>query len=185
MGRLAGQSSVLRKNNRKSFRRRWTRINSDIQRIVRPPQPTCWSVFLSPKIASDPRHYWRKSCWGGELAGQPTAIAGAKARYILTPYGPTKSRALIHVFTPKDLRRKWTRINADFLEWIVALTHPTCWQVFLSLKSASDPRRYWRKSIRAGALAAGQSPVVSPQNPASLMNFQRPNGREPRTLECC
>jgi len=25
------------------------------------PHPTCWQVFGGSKIASDPRHYWRRS----------------------------------------------------------------------------------------------------------------------------
>src|SRR5260370_41627878 len=32
------------------------------------PTPTCWRVFLSPKIAFYPRHYWWKSIWSGGLA---------------------------------------------------------------------------------------------------------------------
>jgi len=45
-------------------------------------------------------------------------------------------------------------------------TPPTCWQVFWVSQIASDPRRYWRKSIWGGGLAARNSPqssVVSPQ----------------------
>jgi hypothetical protein len=36
--------------------------------------PTCWQVFLSPKIASDPRHCWRKSIWGRGLAGSTPVL---------------------------------------------------------------------------------------------------------------
>ncbi len=52
------------------------------------PHPTCSQVIFSPKTASDPRHYWRKSIPGGGLAAGP----------VVSPQNP----ASLRIF--KDLR---------------------------------------------------------------------------------